>query len=166
MITQGRIKEVLSYEAATGVFKYKVTYGSKKKGGMAGWVNDLGYRWIELDGSMYRAARLAWVYVYGTEPTDLEHIDGDRDSNRISNLRESNPRDIRINNSKRKGGKLLGASFYKRSGTWISYIRFKGIKYHIGYYRTEIAAHKAYLRAAEYIKIHGCYPSTQTLNGL
>lgn len=154
MITQERLKEVLSYEVATGIFKYRVTQDSNKKGVMAGWVNNTGYRWIDVDGSMYRAAVLAWIYVYGTEPVDIEYIDGDRDCNRISNLRESNPRDIRINNSKRKGGKLLGTSFYKRSGTWISYIRHKGVKHHIGYYRTEVAAHKAYLRAAESIKLN------------
>ena len=151
-ITQQRLKELFNYEPKTGIFTYRQTVGSMRKGEQAGWVNATGYRWIGVDGNMVRAAVLAWIFMFGVEPKEVEYIDGDRDCNRIENLKESNSHDIRVNNAKRKGGKLLGTSFYKRSGTWIAYIRNKGKRHHIGYYRTEIAAHKAYLRAVENIK--------------
>jgi HNH endonuclease len=49
---------------------------------------DDGYRYVEIDGELYRADRVAWLYVTGEWPEgEVEHINGDRGDNRWENLR-------------------------------------------------------------------------------
>jgi HNH endonuclease len=56
----------------------------------AGYVNHDGYRVIELDGREHYAHDLAWLMQTGAWPQRrIEHINGNRNDNRWSNLRET-----------------------------------------------------------------------------
>jgi hypothetical protein len=90
-ITQEQVQKLLEYSEITGEFKWRTkfarhiivgsTAGSFKKAS--------GEVIISIQGISYSAHRLAWLYVYGKHPTRrLEHINGDRKDNRISNLRQ------------------------------------------------------------------------------
>lgn len=46
-----------------------------------------GYLIGRLDGRRRKAHRLIWKMVHGTEPQEIDHIDGDRTDNRPGNLR-------------------------------------------------------------------------------
>ena len=49
---------------------------------------DDGYRYIEIDGELYRADMVAWALQTGEWPEgEIEHINGDRGDNRWVNLR-------------------------------------------------------------------------------
>src|SRR3990167_3120706 len=96
MISQQRLKELLSYNPNTGEFTRLVAtgiHGCNKAGVVVGCLSDhptQGYILIRVnnDGILYRAHRLAWLYVYGFwPPADIDHINGNRSDNRIVNLR-------------------------------------------------------------------------------
>ena len=66
-ITAERLKQVLSYDPDTGIFRWLVGGRRRIKGAVAGTVR-YGYRRIMVDGSKYSAHRLAWLF-----PTSLEN---------------------------------------------------------------------------------------------
>lgn len=85
-LTQERLREVLSYEPATGVFVWLVSRGKSATGKVAGKLRDTG-RVIGIDGENYAAARLAWFWINGMWPERiLRFADGDRDNAAILNL--------------------------------------------------------------------------------
>src|SRR5258706_15140940 len=80
LIKHKRLLEVLTYDPETGQFF--------KRDKVAGHLNSKGYRRIFIDGRHYRAHRLAWFYMRRRWPRrEVDHINGDRDCNKISNLR-------------------------------------------------------------------------------
>jgi hypothetical protein len=91
ILTQARLKELLHYDADTGVFTNLVSrqglrYGA---GSIAGAKNRLGYIVIQIDKVKIHAHRLAWLYVHGAWPTkQIDHINRKRDDNRLVNLRD------------------------------------------------------------------------------
>lgn len=100
MITQARLKELLSYDPATGVFIWKVTRNGKMKVGLpAGSIDrEDGYVEICLDRRDYKAHRLAWLYVTGAWPVyGIDHIDRDKTNNRFINLRDV-PHSVNLKN--------------------------------------------------------------------
>lgn len=88
MLTQERLREVLSYDSDTGVFVWRVQRGKARVGSVAKTLNSSGYLKIGIDGCEYLSHRLAWLYVYGQMPeNEIDHINGARLDNRIANLR-------------------------------------------------------------------------------
>lgn len=140
------LKEVLSYDAETGIFTWK-SYRSRqaRAGGNAGTVNAKnGYAYIGVERKRYLAHRLAWFYTHGKWPIDdIDHIDGVRTNNRIGNLREA----TRAQNLANTPGRKVtpkGVHFMKNRGTWNAKLANK----HIGAYRTMEEAAEAYRTAA------------------
>ena len=86
-----RFRELLRYEPETGKFYWRVNRrGSKAKAGLeAGCIDNEGYRAIRVDDHQYRAARVSWLFVNGEWPKKyIDHINHNRDDNRIANLRD------------------------------------------------------------------------------
>ena len=120
-----------------------------KQGETAGsLVNE--YVSITVDAGRYRAHRLAWLYHYGSFPNgEIDHIDGNKSNNSIENLRDvshaENMQNIKSVTRKNKDG-LMGATLYKRTNRWQALIRVNGKQKHIGYFKTAIEAHQAYIK--------------------
>jgi hypothetical protein len=77
MITQNRLKEVLSYDKDTGIFIWiKPTSRRVTKNSKAGVIYATKYIAIAIDKKRYAAHRLAWLYVHGKFPdNNIDHID-------------------------------------------------------------------------------------------
>jgi len=136
MITQEKLKANLTYCANTGNFKWvnidKYTH-RVKAGDIAGWVDDK-YHKIMINGKSYRSHRLAWLYVYGYMPSEIDHIDHDGLNNKLVNLREVT-RDENLKNKPKycnnKSG-VTGVTWRKDNNKWFSFISYKGKRKHLG----------------------------------
>lgn len=78
--TQPRLKKHFHYNPTTGILVNKSTR-------KIGKVNKYGYRTIRYRDVTYRVHNLIWKLVTGENPTRVEHINGNRDDNRWTNLR-------------------------------------------------------------------------------
>lgn len=84
MMNQEILKLHLDYNQNTGVFIRRISLCNRVKiGDVAGNTNLQGYVAIRVLGKLYKAHRLAWLYVYGEFPRDIDHINGVKSDNRI-----------------------------------------------------------------------------------
>lgn len=149
-LTQARLRELLHYDPATGVFTRNVSTGGKAKAGtIAGSLSNRGYQKICVDYKMYWAHRLAWFYVRGTWPDKIDHKDGNPSNNSFDNLRDTNNKENQQNRISAKvdnrSSGMLGVSQY--SGKWIARICVDGKVRYIGGFDTPEEASEAYRSA-------------------
>ena len=160
MITQEKLKEVLNYDQDTGIFTWKIKTCKKVcVGVVAGTPSGDGYSVIKINGKRLRAHRLAWLYVYGEFPDKfIDHINGIRHDNKISNLRNVTKSENSQNQRKPKSDNqsgFLGVHWCKRDKVWIAAIGFNKKTKYLGTYSTPELAHQVYLKAKR--EIHaGC----------
>jgi hypothetical protein len=142
----------MNYEPETGVFTWRVSRGKAASGKAAGHVDVSGYIRIRVKARNYSAHRLAWLHTHGHWPSgQIDHINGNRDDNRLANLRDvtaainqHNRRKVSANN--RSTG-LLGVGRVSRSKTFEARIRVNGESVYLGSFKTPEAAHEAYVKA-------------------
>ena len=94
--------------------------------------------------------RVIWKMAYGTEPPEVDHVNGNSSDNRLANLRASS----RLLNAKNKApnkGKALpkGVTLGKGCTNYEARIISNGVRETIGFCATAEAAHQAPLAAAE-----------------
>lgn len=152
-ITQARLKALLHYDPDTGLFRWVGRkHGRARNKNEAGCVEKrIGYASIGVDGRVYRAHRLAWLYVYGSWPQgQLDHINHKKADNRIANLRDvtcAQNHQNRARNTKSQTGQL-GVTWHKRDARWMAHIEASGKRHHLGYFKDLDAAIQA-RKAAE-----------------
>lgn len=162
-ITQESIKEVLNYFSETGVFTWKVKpHNEIKIGDEAGYLNG-GYVKIGVQGKMYLAHRLAWLYVYGYFPEHgIDHIDRIKHHNWISNLREVPMQCNQRNTGNRKDNisGIKGVCWQKQRQKWSAGIKINGKDVFLGYHSTKMDAAKARLKAEQEHRWSNCDSSS------
>lgn len=88
---ESKINKAFRYDSETGDIYWEIACGIHHSvGAVAGCLDAKGYVIVRLDGKGYKAHRLAWLLYYGKWPSNsLDHINGIKNDNRISNLREA-----------------------------------------------------------------------------
>ena len=159
-LTTERLLQLLIYKPETGIFTHRVPRCYVKAGTPAGSLKPSGYIRVSIDGRMYQAHRLAWFYVHGEFPeSDIDHINGVRNDNRICNLRPcarfENCQNIPVVKTNTSG--LVGARFNKLRRKWLAAISVNNQRLHLGSFNIAIEAHQAYVSAKA--KLHTFQPT-------
>lgn len=157
MITYTELVEVLEYCPDSGSFTWKVDKGSRAlKGTTAGTVTPDGYVSIRVTHNIYRAHRLAWLYCFKEWPENyIDHINGNRQDNRLDNLREAtkvqNSYNTKAHKDNTSGAK--GVYYNKANGNYRAQIRYNGKTMSLGSFKTVDEASSAYNKKA--LELHG-----------
>jgi hypothetical protein len=151
VISQQELQDLLTYESETGQFYWKNSRNPRvKNGSVAGSIDSSGHLQIKINKRCQLAHRLVWIYVYGVNPpSQIDHINGNKLDNRITNLREANSklnaenrRAAPVNN---KTSGLLGVTWHKASKSWTAAIKTNGKRKHLGCFKTPEEAHLVYV---------------------
>lgn len=147
------LSRFLAYDPETGVFTWRIRRGRCRPGDVAGNIDPSnGYLRIRVDGTLYYAHRLAWLFVMGVWPEDqIDHRNNDRLDNRFDNLRPATNRENARNclRGKNNTSGLKGAIFFKRDAIWVAQITVNRRNIHLGRFGSKEAAHGAYVQASE-----------------
>lgn len=151
ILTQERLKELLSYDPETGVFVWLTQPPNKIKiGDVAGATRRDGYRSIKIDQKQFTAHRLAWLYMTSAFPPDqIDHIDRNPTNNRFVNLRAVTQSENMHNLGKYKCNKsgYKGVTYEKCRKKWYASIKTNNVQKNLGRFSTPEEASAAYLAA-------------------
>ena len=136
MITQERLKELFDYNQETGEFTRLVTVANRAKAGSIAGCKAGNYLQIRIDYKLYYAHQLAWLYVYGYLPKQIDHINHNGCDNRLENLRETDYVANNRNHPMRKTNTsgATGVTWNKRAKKWFAQIHMNGKCKGLGYY--------------------------------
>ena len=176
MLTQELVKELLHYEPATGVFVWKKRgpHLFANEADMRKWNN----KWadkpagsissgLRVDVSVLkrnvRAHRLAFVYMTGSAPALIDHIDGNPFNNAFENLRAADRGQNKANSKPAKQRRFKGV-YARPNGTYDAAIRYANKTQHLGNFRNPEDAASAY--DAKAIEVHGAFAKTNVSLGM
>ena len=156
-------RSALSYDPETGklywkwrddvLLRHNVRYAGKE----AFTAVRGGYKCGALSNKTFQAHRVAWAIFYGSDADgEIDHVNGDRSDNRISNLRVVDRTDNARNSATRSDNSSgrVGVRYWVTRGRWVACLSRKTI----GYFKTFDEAVKAREEAeikAGYHKNHG-----------
>lgn len=136
-----------------GAQQNRKAWNTRYAGKIAGTVDKDGYMVVNRCGKLHRAHRILFEMAHGPIPDGLEidHIDGNRRNNSLSNLRLATRSQNSSNSVKRSDNAsgFKGVCLHKPSGKWVAYITIAGKRKHIGIYRCPTVASLAYISAAK-----------------
>ena len=149
MITQEELKQIFFYDRNTGLFTRLIKTARRHKvGEVVGNYYGNGYMRAMIKGREYLLHRLAWLYVFGEIPANMQidHINGIKDDNRINNLRLAtgyqNTSNQKISTRNKSGYK--GVFFNKKYSKYQAQCVHRGKLYYIGVFETADEAGMAY----------------------
>ena len=131
MLSQEQLLNQLTYNPDTGLFHWiKSKSGVRGVGATAGFVERDGYRRIGVNGKVYPAHRLAWLYMTGNWPDKyIDHLNGNKDDNRFCNLRDVSHSVNQTNTTHKSNNKLHEKyiSWHKGNKAYRVQIRKNGV---------------------------------------
>jgi hypothetical protein len=148
----GNIRDIsnfLHYNPDNGNFYHKRAMGRGKKGEVVTSLDSHGYIRVSYKGKRYSGHRIAWLLTYGYLPEcDIDHINGIRDDNRISNLRLAT-RGQNLHNQKCTRGKSRFKGVVKHKSGWVAQLGV--VNKYVGIYLSEEEAALAYNHRSEVV---------------
>jgi hypothetical protein len=170
MLSQQYLKESLKYNQFTGIFTWikrparhfesfriERSTNARMSGVNAGTKDKKGYIVICLHGKLYKAHRLAFLYVNGSFPeNEVDHIDGDKSNNKFTNLRDVSKSDNMKNASlpSTNTSGTIGVGFHVPANKWRAHIKIEGVYKHLGLFDEMSGAILARKEAENFYNFH------------
>ena len=150
-LTQAYLREILDYDSETGHFTWRKKISIKVVvGKRAGAINKAGYIVVGIHGTLYYAHRLAWLYVTGEWPDQVDHENNRRGDNWWSNLRlathQQNVLNAKLAKNNTSGSK--GVHWHAKAGKWAASIYLNGCGNHLVLFDDRQQSADAYMNAA------------------
>lgn len=138
-ITRDFLLEILTYNPLSGVFTWNCrnvgnhfknkravgVFNALYSGSVAGSEvssnkSATSYIAIKINGKSHKAHRLAFIYMTGDAPEEVDHIDHNGMNNKWTNLRPSDRKDNSKNIPKQKSNKtgVIGVNWHKAAKKW------------------------------------------------
>ncbi len=140
-ISQEELMKRFSYDPITGLFTRLINAGNFKAGSLVKIKqHHSGYTYIRITikdkAKQFSLHRLAWLYMYGSLPEFIDHINHNRSDNRIENLREVSRVENNMNQSiaKHNTSGHIGVSWHKGQNKWTAGIKVNYKRIHLGSY--------------------------------
>lgn len=169
-LTQERLKELLHYDPETGVFIWnKSGFGFKKDKITNCLHKNSGYIVIRVNNKLYKAHRLAFLYMEGYLPeNEVDHIDRNRSNNKWNNLREVS-RSCNVRNSnvpKNNKSSIKGVYYDNNLKKYRSRIVIKNKSISLGCFISLLDAAKARWQAEVKYNFPNCNTTSSAYNYL
>lgn len=165
------LKDILFYDEYSGLFTWKMREEKMFKNASSTdrwntrWANKPaftcttvnGYKQGNIFAKRYYAHRVAYAITYDVWPIEIDHINGDRTDNRISNLRDvyyrgENMKNTKIRSDNKSGH--VGVQWRDNLGKWVAHIQVRGKSIHLGVFVNYDDAVSARMKAGEVYGFH------------
>jgi len=125
-----------SEESSTGLINKVSRSSNARKGEEAGYINDRGYFYMTFRHKTYASHRIIYFLNTGIDPEEkqVDHIDGDKLNNKISNLRLATYKQNGDNRKKSRNNTsgVTGVYWHKRINKYTSSITCNGKIFGLG----------------------------------
>ena len=158
MITQTELKNLFDY--VDGQLVSKTNIKQRKIGSVLGSLASKGYLTARVSSKLYRVHRLVFLYFHGFMPSQVDHIDGNRQNNQIENLREATSAQNNQNRVATGASKIKGVVWHKQSKKWVASICINRKSVHLGSFEKIEDAAQAATDARK--KLHGEFARSNT----
>jgi hypothetical protein len=162
-LTPDQIRTLLDLNVETGELRWtSAAAQGRLTQRIAGSKAGNGYWQIKTGKVCYLAHRIVWAIVHGEwSEKDIDHIDGNRANNALSNLRvvtkSENMQNLAVTGKKTASG-LAGACHLPANGRrrekWEATIRINGVLKHLGLFSTPQEAHARYMQEKSLVHTH------------
>jgi hypothetical protein len=133
-MTKQELIDIIYY--SDGKLFWNISKQNVKKDTECGTIDTHGYKVVFINGKNYKTHRLIFLYFHGFMPKYIDHIDGDRLNNDISNLRACTHLQNNYNSKIRKDNTsgIKGVHWHKPTNKWTAQCRVAGKHKTLGYF--------------------------------
>lgn len=156
-LTQSIVRDMLIYDPASGALMRRKNSPNGPAHKPLGSATKSGHLYFSLCGKKYLVHRVVWLYMTGSLPVTIDHINGDPSDNRWVNLRGCTLAQNRKNNKVSRNNKSghPGVIWVGSRQRWMSYIRCEYRHIFLGYFSKIEAAIAA--RVAAEVRYFGAF---------
>jgi len=135
-LTQEEAHRLFEYRDGVLYWRERPVQSRKAKGNMEAGTQSHGYKKVTVDQRRYYVHQIVFLMHHGFIPKIVDHVDQDKNNNRIENLREANKainslnRPIQPNN---KSG-YKGVFWNKQKQKWQAGLYISGKRIHCGFF--------------------------------